>query len=129
MRNRIKQIRADRNLSQSEFGARFKVSGAAVSRWESGERAIPDLVIQSICREFNVNERWLRTGAGDPSDGRSREDEMATMVKKLMQATPASFQASLITTLLRFDPEGPEWALLKKIYDSVAAEMEKAPDP
>ena len=129
MKDRIKAVRQAEGKNQNEFGARIGVSGAAISRWEAGDRCIPDSAIRSICREFNVNEAWLRDGIGDMKAQASRAEEMATAVKRLFSDRPESFQTALVTALLRFDPDGPEWALLERIYESVAdaAEKEKRP--
>lgn len=120
MKNRIKAIRNLNALNQSDFGSRIGVSAAAVSRWEAGERGIPDSAILSICREFGVNETWLRTGEGDMQASRSREQEMAALVSSLLADSPESFRSALITTLLRFNPNGPEWEILERIYDGIA---------
>ena len=73
-----------------------------------------------------MNETWLCTGAGDPKTAKSREQEMAELVKSLMADNPESFRSRLVTALLRFDPNGPEWEVLERIYESIAAEAEKA---
>lgn len=65
MNERIKAIRKQKKLTQSEFGAIIGVKGNTITNYESGKRAPSDAVIFSICREFNVNERWLRTGEGE----------------------------------------------------------------
>lgn len=36
-----------------------------ISRYEKGERNLTDRTISAICREFNVNEEWLRIGEGE----------------------------------------------------------------
>lgn len=128
MKDRIKLIRQKEGKNQTEFGQKIGVSGSAISRWEAGDRDIPDSAIRSICREFNINEQWLRDGIGDMKTAASRAEEMATAVKRLFSDRPASFQTALVTTLLRFDPDGEEWQLLERIYESVAAEKEKGPD-
>ena len=56
----------------------------------------------------------------------SREEELGRLVRRLLSASPSSFQSACITTLLRFDPEGPEWALVEQIYNSLAAELGKS---
>lgn len=67
MKDRIKQVRRHPKIamSQEAFGARLGVTGAAISRMESGVNNPSEQVILSICREFSVNERWLRTGEGE----------------------------------------------------------------
>lgn len=64
---RIKMLREDEHiaLSQRAFAARINVAGATVAQFESGTRSVKDIHISAICREFNVNEQWLRTGEGE----------------------------------------------------------------
>ena len=76
MNTRIKAVRKTAKLNQTEFGARIGVGQAAVAAWESGTRSPMDAIIQSICREFNVDEHWLRTGEGEMFRARDRMDEL-----------------------------------------------------
>ena len=115
-------------MNQVDFGARIGVGASAVSLWESGKRAIPESAILSICREFQVSESWLRTGEGDPFQTVSREAELGALVRSRLVNRPESFQRALITVLLRFDPEGPEWAIIERIYENLAAELPDPPD-
>jgi transcriptional regulator with XRE-family HTH domain len=108
------------------MGAALGVTGAAFSRWETGDREIPDIAIRAICREFNVNEIWLRTGAGEMHAAMSREEELARLVRRHLSARPESLQRALITTLLRFDPDSPEWEIVEKILADVVAEWQRA---
>lgn len=64
MNDRIKLIRKNKGLSQEEFGKRLSVTKASISRIEAGINNPSDQTIKLICSEFNVNENWLRTGAG-----------------------------------------------------------------
>lgn len=66
MNNRLKAVRLALNLSQEEFGAKIGIkSRAHISSLESGSRNITDRIISDICREYEVNEGWLRTGSGE----------------------------------------------------------------
>ena len=64
MKDRIKAIRKENNLTQSEFGERIGVKGNTITNYENDMRNPSDAIIFSICREFNVNENWLRYGKG-----------------------------------------------------------------
>ena len=129
MKDRIKEIRKEANLNQSEFGERIGVAQTTIAGYENGSRAVPNVAISAICREFGVNETWLRTGSGDPKLPLSREQEMSALVRNLMADRPESFRSALVTTLLRFDPDGPEWDVLERIYESVAKEAAPPGDP
>lgn len=64
MHNRIREVRKDAKLTQTEFGKRIGVKGNTVTNYENGLRTPSDAVILAICKEFSINEEWLRTGAG-----------------------------------------------------------------
>ena len=64
MNKRIKEVRKFYNLTQAEFGKKIGVAGNTITNYESGNREPSNAVITLICKEFNVNEIWLRTGEG-----------------------------------------------------------------
>ena len=123
MQNRILEIRKAAGLTQTAFGAKLGISQNYVWMLETGTREPSERTIRDICREFAVNETWLRTGEGEMRQAPTREAEMAALIRQLMADRPESFRSALITTLLRFDPDGPEWALLENIYKKVSAEI------
>ena len=65
MNERIKELRIALRLTQEDFGKVIGVQRAAVNKWEKGINGVADSMILSICREFGVNEHWLRTGEGE----------------------------------------------------------------
>ena len=66
MKDRIKRIRKDMNMNQTEFGEAIGTTLAAYSKYETG-KVIPDKTTRMlICSKFNVNETWLDTGEGLP---------------------------------------------------------------
>lgn len=60
--DRIKKIRLTLNLTLEQFSTKVGVTKAAMSNIENGNRNVTEQMIKSICREFNVNENWLRNG-------------------------------------------------------------------
>lgn len=128
MKDRIKELRKSLGMNQAEFGSKIGISNTAVSKWEKGENTIPESAIKSIVREFGVSEAWLRDGTGDMRANMDREEEMGRLLGDLLADRPESFRAALITTLLRFDPNGPEWAVLERICEDLAKEVETGKD-
>jgi transcriptional regulator with XRE-family HTH domain len=61
---RVKKIREHLKKSQKDFGAAIGLKPNSVSDVETGKNKVSEQSIKAICREFNVNEDWLRTGAG-----------------------------------------------------------------
>ena len=64
MKDRIRQLRKELGMNQTDFGERIGVKQGSIAGYESGARTPLDAVVASICREFNVNEEWLRNGTG-----------------------------------------------------------------
>lgn len=103
----------------------LRVSKSAVQKWESGKNVPSDSVLELMSQKTGANIKWLRTGAGEPFAPPSRAEEMGRLVKSLMADKPEAFRTRLITALLRFDADGPEWQLLEDIYNSIAADIKK----
>ena len=65
MKARLKAVRKAVGLTQQEFADRLGIKRGAVANYEIGRNDPIDAVISLICREFGVNETWLRTGEGE----------------------------------------------------------------
>jgi len=66
---RIKKLRSELGMTQSEFARRLGISQRALSHYERGDRQIPLNLIQKILKEFpEVNPLWLLEGRGDMFD-------------------------------------------------------------
>ena len=129
MNQRMKELRKILGLSQEEFAAQLGLTRGAITNIEHNKTEPKPLLVQLICKEFKVNEIWLRTGVGDPFQKKERSQELTELFADLMNDRPESFRTRLITALLRFSPDGPEWAALESIYNSIQAEAEKKTDP
>lgn len=101
MNSRIKQLRTALKLTLEEFGDRIGVTRAAVSKWENGYRGIADSMVVSICREFNVNEQWLRTG-----EGRMLSNEREAVLDRLAEKYDLNADdRDVLAAYLRLTPE------------------------
>ena len=120
MKDRIKAVRASTNMNQADFGKAIGVTLSAVQKWELGLATPRPSVIKNIASQFGINEEWLRDGSGEMFADKSRAVELTELVQSLMADRPESFRNALVTTLLRFNPNGPEWEVLETIYKSVS---------
>ena len=65
MNERIKELRKCLDMTQEQFASKLGIKRGAIANYEIGRNVPVDSVISLICREFNVNEEWLRTGNGE----------------------------------------------------------------
>ena len=82
---RVREVRKFRKMSMEQFGERLGVQKSAISKIEKGDRGLTEQMLKAICREFNVNETWLRTGDGDMPQKLSEEEEIADLVSDVLE--------------------------------------------
>lgn len=85
MNERIKQLRKSLKMNQTDFGNKVGIKQTTVAGYENGIRTPTDAVILSICREFDINEEWLRTGKGEMKLIASEEEEFAKYIALLLK--------------------------------------------
>lgn len=123
MNERIKELRKTLGLSQEAFAERLGLKGSAVSLVECGRRNVTTQNINAICREFGVNEEWLRTGSGDMFEEMSRAEKAAQIVG----AALGSGDEFILNTFIALGQLSPaEWELIKKFVDKIKGDDEKS---
>lgn len=121
MHNRIKEIRSNAKLTQQEFADRLGIRRGTIANYELGRNEPIDAVITLICREFNVNETWLRTGDGDMLRPVSRDQEIEAFLNELMKNEKPDFRKRMVAVLARLDLK--EWQLLEQIARKMVQEQ------
>lgn len=120
---RIKAIRTTNKLTQQEFADRTGISRGALANYEVDRNEPIDAVIVLICREFGVNESWLRTGESEMLKPVNRDLEIAAFMGDVMRGESDDFRRRLIAVLAKLDPS--EWELLEKMAQKLADECKK----
>ncbi len=122
--NRIRELRKDfLKITLEEFGKKVGVTKVAISRLESGERNVTDQMCKSICREFNVNEQWLRTGEGEMFLQSDPDEEYKKAAEKL---SDDEFIRSILVQYFKLSPEHRK--LLRDFAYSITENEEKQDD-
>ena len=111
-RERVKELRKTLGLTMEKFGNRLGVTKVAISNIERGNRKLTEQMLRSICREFDVNEDWLRTGEGEMLLPVSRERKLARLTKNILNEESTSFKNRFISMLAGLTEE--EWAFLER---------------
>lgn len=101
MNERIKEIRKSLNLSQDEFGRRLGVTRGAITNIELNKTEPKELFLELICKVFDVNEHWLRTGEGEMFRQLTEQQQLMKYTALLMNnkdsAVAAAIQALIVT--------------------------------
>ena len=112
-------------LSKSEFARKINVTPAYISKLGKFPDSVPsDRTISDICREFRVNEHWLRTGEGDMFLSLSRDEELAAFMGSVMADGSEGFRHQLLAALSRLSAD--QWAVLEAAAWNLVDEMKKA---
>lgn len=120
MNERIKDLRKSLGLTQLEFGEQVGVKANTIGNYEIGLRTPSDAVIRAICREFNVNENWLRTGEGEMFN--PQDEKLAAFVGSLVADDSEPFKRRMVELLANLTPE--EWKLLEKMAERLTKKEE-----
>ncbi len=120
---RIDAVLKASGLTKTAFAERVGVGQPFVSKLTSGLSAPSDRTIRDICEEFNVNETWLRTGAGDMFNEVTRDEQIADFVGEVLRERDDSFKRRFVSMMSRLDADG--WAALEKMANELVAEREK----
>lgn len=101
LNNRIKQLRKDLGLTQEKFGEKLGLKKNSISQIENGINSLTEQLLLSVCREFNVSEKWLRTGEGEMFIPVPEEDEVAAYVEDLLADNGENELYNLIKSIMR----------------------------
>lgn len=117
LNKRIKELRNALNLTLEKFGERLGVTKVAISNLEKGNRNVTDQMFKSICREFDVNEEWLRNGTGSMFRTLTRSEIITDFTTDLLKDEEESFQRRFIEALAVLDED--DWKTLEKISEKL----------
>lgn len=113
--------------NKSEFARKINVTPAYISKLGKFPDTVPsDRTIADICREFNVNETWLRTGEGEMFVQRSRDEELASFFGDVLKGEDPDFRRRLLAVMSRMTTE--QWEMLEEMALKLVEEMKRA-DP
>ena len=122
MNERIKAVRLALGMSQEEFGKRLGVTRGAITNIELNKVEPKPLFVDLICREFNVNEDWLKNGAEPMFLQRSRNEELSAFFGDLLNGEP-DFKHRLISVMSRLSVD--QWQMLADMANMLVEEMQK----
>lgn len=123
---RIKAVRKSAGLTQQKFAEALGLKRNTVGSYEINQISPSDRTIMDICREFNVNEIWLRTGEGEPFQKLTRKESIAGFVGDVLASEPGDVRFRVIDILSRLTVE--DWEFIEKRLLRLAAEAQEEQD-
>lgn len=126
MINRIKKLRSEKNMTQEEFSKRINISRSNLAGIETGKVGITDRIINDICREFDINEIWLRAGEGKMEKELTFEEETYGRFGKIMESGSLE-RKNMIQMLIKLAEtiSDEQWAFIYKEFRACIDRTEK----
>ena len=123
LKDRIKCLRNNLKLSQTEFGESLGAGIGAIKNLEAGIKILKPAMADLICRLYNVDPVWLRTGEGEMFRKLSRDEQIADFVGKALADDSGDFRTQLISVLAALDDVG--WYKLEEAAKTIKEAEEK----
>ena len=117
MNERIKELRLALGLSLEAFGSRIGLGKSSVSKIERGLNSTTDQTVLSICREYGVNEIWLRTGKG----AMFSQDRKTVIDRVAEEYKLDTRERAIVTAYLELDPA--DRAAIVRYLESVMSKL------
>ncbi len=120
MKERIKKIRREAGLTQEKFAERLGIKRNTVATYETGKSEPMDNIIVSMCREFGINEVWLRSGNGEMKKSLTKNQEIGAFANEVMKLPDKAFKKRFVNALKKLDEK--DWESLEKIANKLLRE-------
>lgn len=114
---RVKELRKQINLTQQAFADRLNLKRNTVGSYEVNVVEPSDRTISDICREFNVNETWLRTGEGEMFNQITRSEKITAFLTDITADEGDDFKRRFVEMLADLEPE--DWKLLERMAEKL----------
>lgn len=103
----IKKLRRQLDMTQDDFSKKLGLARNSIASYETGRREPTNAIVVSICREFGINEIWLRTGEGgdDNMFTKVSDDDRFSLNLGKLSTTENEFIRNGINLLAETDPE------------------------
>lgn len=121
MKDRIILVIADSGLTKSRFADRLKITPAFLSQICSGVRMPSDRTISDICREFRVNETWLRTGEGEMRTSSTQRDHLEQFFSDVLTSAPDA-RSDCLAAMAKLPPEF--WGMLTDCAREIVSNLD-----
>ena len=110
--SRIAELIRSSGETKSDWARKLNVTPQFISSLCAGKKTPSDRTIKDICREFSVNEKWLRAGEGEMLIPTTRSQEIADFVGDILKGEEDNFKRRFVAMLARLDDT--EWEFIER---------------
>ncbi len=123
MKERLKKLRKNLDLTQQAFADKIGMKQNTIAQYEMGRTTPSDAIVFSICREFGVNEKWLRNGEGEMFIKSTPYDKAYNRFGYIMENSSPSKKAALSILLeLLYSVPDDQWDMIMDQYNEIKKE-------
>lgn len=131
MKDRIKALRKELHLNQTEFGERVALRQSTITGYETGTREPSDAVIKALCNTYHVNEDWLRNGNGEMFVQMSHKEKTVKFMSDIAMMNGLDPEEGLTARIIDFlaDMSLEEWKTIASLAERWYQLEKEARDP
>ena len=121
MQNRIKKILESENITMTRMAEILHISQSMVSLFCRGKNEPSERTIADICREFRINETWLRNGEGEMYQSFSKQDQLKHFFDDVLTTAPDA-RSDCLAAMAKLPPEF--WGMLTECAREIVSNLD-----
>lgn len=122
LKERIKELREQLGLTQQKFADKIGLKRQTIAAYEIGKIEPSDSTLLLLCKEFNVNEEWIRTGTGNMFKELTRNQEIQSFANEIMELPDKDIKKKLVLAISKLTPQ--DWENLIICAEKILKEVE-----
>lgn len=116
MKEQLKKLRKHLDMTQQAFADKIGMKQNTIAQYEMGRTVPSDAIVFSICREFGVNENWLRTGDGEMFEELTEQQKLMKYTDLLLKDKDSAIATAIQTLIVTYEQlDDTSKATLEKI--------------
>lgn len=128
MKDRLKKLRKELDLTQQAFADKIGMKQNTIAQYEMGRTTPSDAIIFSICREFGVNEKWLRSGDGEMFEQLTDQQKILKYTALLLKDKDSAVADAIQTLIVTYEQlDDTSKTVLEKIAKQYIDNLKKEP--
>ncbi len=120
---RLKAVRKKIGKTQQELADALNLKQNTIATYEMGRTTPSDRTIADICRLYNVNEDWLRTGEGNMFIELAPDEELENIFDKIHFSGDETIRAIIRTYWALSDRDK---AVVRQVILEIADQIKKS---